>query len=87
MVGGGDSALDWTLSLCDQAQSLTLIHRRNEFRAQPNSVNQMHELCAAGKMNFKVAVVADFEADGTQLKRVALKSGQEIGRASCRERV
>ena len=76
VVGGGDSALDWTLSLCDQAQSLTLIHRRNEFRAQPNSVNQMHELCAAGKMNFKVAVVADFEADGTQLKRVALKSGQ-----------
>ena len=38
VIGGGDSALDWTLSLQPVAKSLTLIHRRDEFRAAPHSV-------------------------------------------------
>ncbi len=35
IVGGGDSALDWTLSLAEIAKSLTLLHRRDEFRGAP----------------------------------------------------
>ncbi len=40
IVGGGDSALDWTLSLQPLAKSLTLLHRRDEFRAAPHSVGR-----------------------------------------------
>lgn len=42
IVGGGDSALDWCLMLEPIASSVTLIHRRDEFRAHPGSVEQVH---------------------------------------------
>ena len=44
ILGGGDSALDWTLALHDKVKSLTLIHRRVEYRAQPASVSKMKAL-------------------------------------------
>jgi thioredoxin reductase (NADPH) len=50
IFGGGDSALDWTLELAPRARSLTLVHRRAEFRAAPASVAKMRELVAAGRM-------------------------------------
>jgi thioredoxin reductase (NADPH) len=50
ICGGGDSALDWTVALCGKARSLTLVHRRPEFRAAPATVAKMRELAAAGKM-------------------------------------
>ena len=40
IVGGGDSALDWTLNLQPIARSLTLVHRRDAFKAAPASVNR-----------------------------------------------
>ena len=46
VVGGGDSALDWTLNLQPIASSLTLLHRRDEFRGAPHSVEQMRALVA-----------------------------------------
>ncbi|MDP9082296.1 MAG: NAD(P)/FAD-dependent oxidoreductase, partial [Pseudomonadota bacterium] len=52
ICGGGDSALDWTVALCEKARSLTLMHRRAEFRAAPATVARMRELVAAGKMTF-----------------------------------
>jgi thioredoxin reductase (NADPH) len=52
IFGGGDSALDWTLDLADKAASMTLVHRRAEFRAAPASVAKMQALVAAGKMRF-----------------------------------
>jgi len=48
--GGGDSALDWVLEFAGKARSVTLVHRREEFRAQPASVARMRELQAAGKV-------------------------------------
>jgi thioredoxin reductase (NADPH) len=50
ICGGGDSALDWTVALCGKARSLTLLHRRAEFRAAPATVARMRELAGAGKM-------------------------------------
>ena len=50
ICGGGDSALDWTVALCGKARSLTLVHRRSEFRAAPATVAKMRDLVAAGKM-------------------------------------
>ena len=46
VLGGGDSALDWTLELASIAKRVTLVHRRDHFRAQPASVGAMRELAA-----------------------------------------
>ena len=51
IVGGGDSALDWTNDLATIAD-VTLMHRRKEFRAAPDSVNQMLNLEKEGKIKF-----------------------------------
>jgi thioredoxin reductase (NADPH) len=50
IAGGGDSAVDWALSLADIAKSVCLVHRRDKFRAAPESVNKLRELSAAGKI-------------------------------------
>jgi thioredoxin reductase (NADPH) len=50
ICGGGDSALDWTVAFCGKARSLTLVHRRADFRAAPATVARMRDLVAAGKM-------------------------------------
>ncbi len=52
IFGGGDSALDWTLALASEAESLTLVHRRAEFRAAPSSVAKMRDLVAAGRIRY-----------------------------------
>ena len=57
IVGGGDSALDWTLNLHPIAKRVTLLHRRDDFRAAPHSVEQMRALVAAGKMDLKIGQV------------------------------
>ena len=44
ILGGGDSALDWVLELAVIAKQVSIVHRRNEFRAAPASVTKMHEL-------------------------------------------
>ena len=41
IVGGGDSAVDWALGLLGIARSITLIHRRDQFRAHEDSVHKM----------------------------------------------
>lgn len=51
IAGGGDSALDWSIFLADVAKSVTLIHRRNEFRGHLDSVERVGELKAIGKIN------------------------------------
>jgi thioredoxin reductase (NADPH) len=65
IIGGGDSAFDWTNNLQPIAKSMTLLHRRDEFRAAPDSVNKMRELVAAGKMQLKLGQVTGLTgADG-----------------------
>jgi len=56
IFGGGDSALDWTLELLPRAASLTLVHRRHEFRAAPASVARMQQAVAAGRMRLLEAL-------------------------------
>jgi thioredoxin reductase (NADPH) len=50
ILGGGDSALDWVLELIGVAKRITLVHRRDEYRAVPASVEKMRKLVADGKM-------------------------------------
>lgn len=51
IAGGGDSALDWSIFLSDVASSVTLVHRRNEFRGALDSVEKVQELKNAGKID------------------------------------
>ncbi len=50
IAGGGDSALDWSIFLSDIAASVTLVHRRNEFRGALDSVEKVQELKNKGKI-------------------------------------
>lgn len=54
IAGGGDSAIDWALSLTDVAASVCLVHRRDQFRAAPGSIAQMRTLADTGRMTLMV---------------------------------
>jgi thioredoxin reductase (NADPH) len=72
IAGGGDSALDWTLNLAPIANSLTLVHHRDGFRAAQHSVNQMRALVDEGKVKFHVASVKALHGAGGKLEQVTL---------------
>ena len=63
IVGGGDLALDWTLNLAPVAKSLTLVHRRDAFRAAPDSVSKMRALLADGQIDFLLGQISTLEGD------------------------
>lgn len=74
ILGGGDSALDWALNLQPIAESVTLIHRREEFRAAPASVAKMKALAADHEMMHLTGQVTGFEAEEGVLKEVKVTS-------------
>src|SRR5262249_49022839 len=73
IVGGGDSALDWTLNLAPVAKHLTLLHRRSEFRAAPDSVNKMMALVGEGKIDFVLGQVSTLDGHGGQTDKAIVK--------------
>jgi thioredoxin reductase (NADPH) len=73
IVGGGDSALDWTLSLQPLAKRLTLVHRRPEFRAAPDSVNKMFALQERHELDFEVGQISGLKGEDGQLEAVTVK--------------
>jgi len=79
IVGGGDSALDWTLNLQPIARSVTLLHRRDEFRGAPHSVEQMRDLVAQGKVSLKIGQVTSLDGEHGLLRTVTIstKDGAE----------
>ncbi|MFD0987655.1 NAD(P)/FAD-dependent oxidoreductase [Methyloligella solikamskensis] len=74
IVGGGDSALDWSLNLQPVAKSLTLVHRRDQFRAAPDSVNKMFKLVENGDIKFELGQVTELHGDDGQLTGVTVKA-------------
>ena len=76
IVGGGDSALDWVLNLQPIAKSITLVHRRDVFRAAPASVKEMLALDEAGKIDFILGQIASLEGEGGELSAVNIKTKQ-----------
>lgn len=83
VVGGGDSALDWTLNLQPVAKSLTLLHRRAEFRAAPASVQKMLQLVEQGDVNFKLGQVTALHGEGGQLRAVTVKGADGVFELPC----
>jgi len=77
IVGGGDSALDWTLNLQPIANKVTLIHRRDKFRAAPDSVNKMLQLVEAGNMDFHVGQVTGLNGAEGQLDSLTVKATRD----------
>ena len=81
ILGGGDSALDWVLELADTAERITLVHRRDEYRAVPDSVTKMKQLVADGKMDEITSAKAKSitGADGQVTSVIiAPKEGEEV---------
>ncbi|MEQ1577894.1 MAG: NAD(P)/FAD-dependent oxidoreductase [Hyphomicrobium sp.] len=74
IVGGGDSALDWTLNLAPLARSLTLMHRRDDFRGAPHSVEKMRSLVAEGTVKLVIGQVTKLEGSNGQLQGVMAKT-------------
>ncbi len=54
IAGGGDSAIDWAINLANIAEKIYLIHRRDKFRAAPESLNQIANLEKQGKIELIV---------------------------------
>jgi thioredoxin reductase (NADPH) len=54
IAGGGDSAVDWALSLAELAASVMVVHRRPKFRAAPQSQNRLEELAKAGQVELVI---------------------------------
>jgi len=73
IVGGGDSALDWTLNLQPVARSLTLLHRRDDFRAAPDSVKKMRALVEGGEVKLKLGQVSGLRGSAGQVAAAIVK--------------
>lgn len=78
ILGGGDSALDWALALGPEAAAVTLIHRRDDYRAAPASVAQLKARAASGGVEIiESASATALRRDGERLTgiEVSLKDG------------
>jgi len=72
ICGGGDAALDWALYFANTAASVTLIHRRNDFKAAPQSIAKMRELCADGKIQLLIGQITELEIQDGVLTNIAV---------------
>jgi thioredoxin reductase (NADPH) len=84
VAGGGDSALDWALEFCGKARSVTLVHRRAEFRAQPASVARMKALAAEGRMRFIEGTIQGLGAkEGSLAAATILRGDRTTVKVDC----
>jgi thioredoxin reductase (NADPH) len=74
IVGGEDTALDWAAAFAQdgpqRAASVTLVHRRDGFQAEPANIARLRALCEAGRMQFQVGQVTGIEQAGGRLSAV-----------------
>ncbi|WP_108659339.1 NAD(P)/FAD-dependent oxidoreductase [Acuticoccus kandeliae] len=75
IVGGGDSAIDWALNLQPVAERVTIVHRRDQFRAAPDSVNKMRALVADGAMDFLIGQVSAIGGADGALQTLTVATG------------
>jgi thioredoxin reductase (NADPH) len=71
IAGGGDSAVDWALSLSDIAERVAVVHRRGKFRAAPQSAAKLQQLADEGRIDLVVPYqLQALEGDAGQLSSV-----------------
>ena len=76
IFGGGDSALDWTLEL-SKISNVTLIHRRDEFRGAPHTLNEIKKLEKAGKLQIKTKYQISSIEGNVNIKSITIKNDEE----------
>ncbi|MGH7117924.1 MAG: NAD(P)/FAD-dependent oxidoreductase [Acetobacteraceae bacterium] len=70
IAGGGDSAVDWALALAGIAAELSLVHRREKFRAAPETSARLAALATAGKLR----LIVPFQLSGLRGHRGTLEA-------------
>ena len=74
IAGGGDSAVDWAISLQEVAKKVTIIHRRPKFRCAPESADKLKQLKEEGKIEFAIPYqLEDLEGENGNLTNVIVK--------------
>ncbi len=73
VLGGGDSALDWALELHERAASLTLVHRRPDYRAAPASVSKMKDLAESGAIREFQGMVREVLTEDGEFRGLSVK--------------
>ena len=76
IFGGGDSALDWALEL-SKISNVTLIHRRDEFRGAPNTLNEIKKLEKAGKLAIKTKYQLSAIEGDKNIESITIKNDEE----------
>lgn len=77
IAGGGDSAVDWALALFDTAKTVRIVHRRDKFRAMPESLNLMQNLAANNPNKFQILTpyqLSQLHGDNGQLRAVSIET-------------
>ena len=80
ICGGGDSALDWALNLVGKAESVILLHRRDDFRAAPASVTKMRELCEEYEMQLLIGQISGIEIKDDLLSEIKVTGPDGVTR-------
>lgn len=71
IAGGGDSAVDWAISLAELAEKVMVVHRRPKFRAAPESEARLKALADAGAVELVVPYqLHGLDGDGAKLSAV-----------------
>lgn len=83
IVGGGDSALDWVINLEPIAKRITLIHRRDQFRAAPDSVKKTFSLIESDKIDFIIGQVSSLNGKDGILESLKCKTQDTEVEVSC----
>jgi thioredoxin reductase (NADPH) len=74
IAGGGDSAVDWAISLAEIAQKIFVVHRRDKFRCAPESADKMKKLEAQGKIEMIIPFQLEgLEGNNSRLSHVIVK--------------
>lgn len=75
IAGGGDSAVDWAIALAQVAQKIYVVHRRDRFRAMPDSEARLRDLAQAGKVELVVPYqLHGLQGTGNQLEGVEVET-------------
>jgi thioredoxin reductase (NADPH) len=80
ICGGGDSALDWALNFVGKAESVVLLHRREDFRAAPASVAKMKALCDEYEMQLITGQASGFDTKDGKLSELKVTGTDGVTR-------
>lgn len=83
VAGGGDSALDWLLALQPVAEKIAIVHRRDDFRAAPDSVNRMRKLVEERKIDLHIGQLNALNGTNGEIESVTLKGAEGVYDVEC----